>query len=114
VLGRWGYEMFPGIYGPAVLGIYALDSNRIRLFGYVKVPDRAVTEEQNRELRFEMLETLVHELAHHDDRTRRTARGRWRMDDRRKDEQYAVALEQEWCVEVVLPYLLARYGEGDE
>jgi hypothetical protein len=110
-VGRKGEEVYTGVYVPSVRGTYGLDTNDIRLFGYVKAPDTLLTADQHQELRFTMLRTLVHEVAHHVDRTSRVARGRWRMDNVEKDEQYADGLAMKWCIDVVVPYLLDTYGQ---
>ena len=108
-VGRKGEEVYAGVYVPSVRGSYGLDTNDIRLFGYVKAPETVLSAEQLQELQFTMLRTLVHEVAHHVDRTSRVARGRWRMDNVEKDEQYADELAMKWCIEVVVPYLLDKY-----
>ena len=83
-LGRKSEEVFPGIYAPLILGVYALDTNEISVFGYAKSPETLPSQKQQDELQFQMLMTLVHELAHHFDRVERVKRGRWRADDREK------------------------------
>ena len=112
LIGRRGEEFFPGVFIPDSRGTYEMRTNRIRIFGFVKVPGATLTESQEMELRFQMLETLVHEAAHHYDRAHRSARGRWRMDDRQKFEEYADVMTDQWCDDVVMPYLLERYGSG--
>jgi hypothetical protein len=104
-LSRKGEEFTPGVWVPEIRGTYAPDTMAICLFGCVLAPDVNVTPGDRLELRFRMLRTLVHELAHHQDRMRRVARGRWRMDDERKAEWYADILTRRWCADVVVPYL---------
>jgi len=61
-------------------------------------------------LELHFLSTFVHEIAHHDDRMRRTARGRWRFDSHEKDEAYAESTQRRWMEQVVVPYLRERHG----
>jgi hypothetical protein len=105
ILGRRGWEITPGVYAPWVLGTYGFDDARIQLFGYVKSLSVAVTPSELIELRFRMLKTVVHEVAHHFDRARRVARGRWSTDSEDKNERYAGAMTRRWCRDVVVPYL---------
>ncbi|MDH3208751.1 MAG: hypothetical protein OEO79_19295, partial [Gemmatimonadota bacterium] len=88
-LYRKSVELMPGVWLPVIRGTYCLESNSVELFGYVTAPDAHLSSEHTLELRFQMLRTLVHEVAHHNDRTQRVARGRWRMDDEAKSERYA-------------------------
>src|SRR5207302_1223034 len=60
-------------------------------------------------LRLWALSTFVHEVAHHDDEMRRTARGRWHLEPCEKAEDYAIALQAEWTRDVVVPYLERTY-----
>jgi hypothetical protein len=114
VIGRRGEEVYPGVYLPSIRGVYHTVNNDIKLFGYVRVPDVTLLPWQVQELRFAMLRTLVHEVAHHFDRVARVARGRWRMDSTDKDEQYADEMAISWCLDVVVPYLVERYGPLSE
>jgi hypothetical protein len=58
-----------------------------------------------------MLNTLVHEIAHHDDLMRRTGRGRWLKLNENKCEDYAEFKEAEWTKDIVVPYLLETYPD---
>jgi hypothetical protein len=107
-----GEEVYPGIRVPALRGSYGLESNDIQVFAYARDSDTAISPSLAQELRFSMLRTLVHEVAHHVDRTTRVDRGRWRMDEVEKDERYAEEKAVTWCLEVVVPYLSERYGRG--
>jgi hypothetical protein len=111
LIGRRGDEIYAGIYAPTIRGTYDPVTNDVRVFGFVRAPGAAMLPWQFQELRFSMLRTLVHEVAHHFDRTSREARGRWLMDDFEKGEQYADATAIRWCREVVVPYLVERYGQ---
>lgn len=91
-----------------IQGTYFLDSGIIKLYAYVKDPLVNLNDAQLHELRHKMLHTLFHEIAHHQDRTTRVARGRWRMDDECKDEAYAEKMESKWCRTIIKPYLKQR------
>jgi tetratricopeptide (TPR) repeat protein len=60
-------------------------------------------------LRLSSLAVFVHEVAHHHDRSRRTARGRWRQDREGPDECYAEGMEHRFVESVVAPYLRETY-----
>jgi len=111
VIGRRGEEVYPGVYSPSIRGSYDTLSNEIRLFGYVRAPSATLLPWQAQELRFAMLRTLVHEVAHHYDRITRVGRGRWRMDSTVKSERYADDMAIRWCLDVVVPYLVELYGQ---
>lgn len=108
-LGRRSVEVLAGIYAPVVLGAYSSESMRVSIFAFVRAPGAEVAESELPELRFRMLGTLVHEVAHHHDWSQRTARGRWRMDDIPKAESFADSLARRWCLECVAPFLIDRY-----
>ena len=110
-LGRKSREVYPGIYAPLILGMYTFGTNQIRLFGYAKSPETVPTKEQHDELQFQMLITLVHELAHHFDHTERVKRGRWRADDQDKCERFALQMERTWSRAAIMPYLLKQEAE---
>jgi hypothetical protein len=111
-LGRKSVEEFPRIFTPAILGVYRLGSQTISLFGYAKGPKTVPTARQRVALELEALKTLVHELAHHYDRTRRLARGRPWKDLLRKGELFADGLTVEWTLGVVVPYLVQKHGSS--
>ena len=103
-------DICPGVHSPQVFGTYSPDSNDIRVFAYSRSHDASLSHHQEQELRFAMFRTLVHEIAHHLDRTSRVNRGRWRMDDVKKAETYADKMAMTWCIEIVVRYLSERYG----
>ncbi len=110
--GRLGLELLPGIFCTPILGRYGPDTARIWLQGYVyaeDLPDRPLWELY---LRLRMLQTLCHEVAHHWDWTARRGRGRWRGDDRKRNEDYAERMTFTWTRSAVLPYLRATYPEA--
>ena len=113
-LHRKSVELMPGVWLPIIRGTYCPESNSVELYGCVTAPDAHLSPEHTLELRFQMLRTLVHELAHHNDRTQRVARGRWRMDDETKVERYANLLTRRWCLEIVVPYLSAHYADRQD
>ena len=108
-VGRLGYEVFAEIYRGYCLGTYFLNKNEIKLYGYVFDPAIENRQLWDFYLRIHMLETFVHELAHHYDFANRVSRGRWRMDDRKKGEIYAETMAHQWVREYVIPYVLDAY-----
>lgn len=110
ILNRKSVEVFPGVFAPSILGTYARRTMEIQIFGYVKTADAALDRVDELNLKFHMLETLLHELAHHQDRMRRTRRGRWHADKTETLEEYAEAMTLEWGETVLIPYLAERYG----
>lgn len=110
-VGRHGYEIYPGVFRPLVLGRYFPARRKVEIYGYVFDP--AVAERSIWEfyLRLHMLMTFMHEVAHHWDLTCRIARGRWRGDDREKVEIYAETVQHEWTSAYLLPYLERAYPE---
>jgi len=111
--GRPGIEVLPGVYCGPVLGTYDLGTATIALYGYVydraAMPDLEVRELY---LRLCMLSTLLHELAHHVDRTTRVARGRWLCIPGDTAEKFAHQNEYAWTRQYAAPYLQQRYPEA--
>jgi hypothetical protein len=101
-------------YLPIILGTYGKDTHVISIYGYAKAPRTEISVRQKIELELHMLITLVHEVAHHFDRSRRMRRGRWRMDDRVKNERFAEALAVEWGLLAIVPHMRRKYGERAE
>jgi tetratricopeptide (TPR) repeat protein len=110
-IGRIGRKVVKGIYRPSCLGTYFLNKNEIKLYGYIFDPAIENRQVWDFYLRIHMLETFVHELAHHYDFTNRVSRGRWRMDDDEKAEIYAETLAHEWLIDYVIPYIKEAYSE---
>jgi hypothetical protein len=107
--GRPGREHPSGIFSGDHLAGYKRGRIGVYAFVYDRThPSRTVWEVA---LRADMLESLVHEVAHHDDRTRRFARGRWIMARKVVNERYARRLENEWADQYVLPYVREQYPE---
>jgi len=99
------YEVFPNIYIPIIRGVYSKDTGIVEIFAYIKHPETVPTTDQLLALRLQMLSTLVHEIAHHQDRTTRVARGRWRMDDESKAESFAENMAETWSESIIIPFL---------
>lgn len=115
-VGRFGSGFLPGVYCADYFGTYWHGTPdgppRITLHAYVYDPAdlrRRGLAPLVHYLRLHMLATLVHEVAHHFDARHRRARGRWRMDEKEKNELYAEQWEQEWTQAVVVPYLEKTY-----
>jgi tetratricopeptide (TPR) repeat protein len=109
--GRIGSEVLPGVYSGRCKGLYNLSNAKVRLFAYVYDPLLLSREMWECYLRLHMLSTFVHEAAHHYDSTMRVARGRWRMDDKRKVEIYAECEQHDWTREVVISYTEQAYPQ---
>lgn len=106
---RRGSELLPGVWSGRILGRYHVHRRRIAVFSFVveapvQAPWRVL-------LRLEALSTFVHEVAHHDDRVARVARGRWRADTEGAVESYAERREAQWVREVVVPWLEQAYPD---
>jgi tetratricopeptide (TPR) repeat protein len=111
-VGRVGYENVPGVFGGHFLGTYSYPPNRIDLYAYLidpALPDRPMWELF---FRLRMLSTFVHEVAHHQDHMLRVGRGRWRMDDTDKNEDYATTQQGHWVRDVVVPYIEQTYPDA--
>ena len=109
-LRRKSLEEYPRIFTPMVLGKYVIRTQAIYVYGYAKAPKTIPTPRQQVALELETLTTLVHEFAHHFDRTRRLAQGRPWASCCQKAEEFAEALTIEWTLNVVVPYLCEKYG----
>lgn len=109
--GRRSLELWPGVYGGRVLGVYFPDRTEVLLCAFVY--DAATLHERRAKellLKLGALATLVHELGHHHDHSARVARGRWLADQRAKLEVYAEHVEHAWTQSVVIPYLEETYA----
>ncbi|HEY3266978.1 MAG TPA: tetratricopeptide repeat protein [Armatimonadota bacterium] len=109
--GRKGWETFPGVYSPGILGVYTPDTARIRVFGMVYRPDLPDREMWEACIRIRMLSTFVHEAAHHFDHAARIARGRWLANEEEKVELYAEDREFAWLSDCVVPFMEEAYAE---
>jgi tetratricopeptide (TPR) repeat protein len=105
IVGRLGFEVFPGVYRGHTLALYTAGPRRIEVYGFVYDPAWQDRDLWQPYLRLHMLMSLVHEVAHHYDFTFRVARGRWRHDSREKNEIYAEEVEHDWIERYVIPHL---------
>jgi len=94
------------------MGTYNKRSGVIQLFSYSLDNKYSLTSLDEMCLKIQMLETLLHEVAHNYDQNNRTARGRWRMDQEAKDERYATRQARKLVRLVVVPYLKRVYGKS--
>ena len=106
--GRRGTLLCPGVFEPLLRGTYVVEDNRIQLFACVVDPEALIGGREQWILRYDMLETLVHEIAHHFDYTSRTHGYRQATHTDEKAEAFADALTTEWCESYVVPYLKAQ------
>jgi hypothetical protein len=103
--GRRGMEISPGVHCGHILGTYYSPGGLIQLHAYVydpAMPNRRIKETW---LQLLFLSTLVHEVAHHEDRSRRLGRGRWRFDSHDKKESFAERTAHEWVQQAVIPHV---------
>ena len=109
ISNRKSIAIEPGVFAPVVLGIYSPGSGRIRLFAYALETKAIIPWRTDLFLKLQMLQTLVHEISHSHDKTQRVARGRWRMDQKNKDEAYADRLASDLMGSIVFPCVLSMY-----
>jgi tetratricopeptide (TPR) repeat protein len=107
VVGRFGDEHVPGVYGGLILGVYVGHARRSQVSGFVSA--KPLEGPWALYLLLRMLSTLVHEVAHHDDMTKGRARDRWLGDDEHRTEWYAESRQLLWVETVVIPYLQETY-----
>lgn len=110
LLGRLGSDSLPDVYVGECLGTYFSYTASIWLYAYVydaaTMPDREVREHY---LRLQMLETLMHEVAHHWDGAACDARGHWTDRPEGKSEWSARKRSYRWTQQFVIPYLEQNY-----
>jgi tetratricopeptide (TPR) repeat protein/predicted Zn-dependent protease with MMP-like domain len=110
LLGRLGSNSLPDVYTGACLGTYFSHDASIWLYAYVyhaaTMPDWELRELY---LRLQMLETLMHEVAHHWDGTACDVRGRWVDRPEGKSEWSARKRAYQWTQQFVIPYLEQSY-----
>jgi tetratricopeptide (TPR) repeat protein len=109
--GRLSHETLPGVYSGDVWGIYSPSVGRVTLHAHVYDPTHLPISKNACEiyLRLKALQTFVHEIAHHHDKIRRVARGRWLADRKENVEWYAEKMEHDWTRELVIPFLEKTY-----
>lgn len=103
--GRLRRELLPGLFASAILGTYKPSTAIIRLHAMVGETDPVLTLFW----KVRVLETLVHEAAHHFDVTFRRGRSRWAAVDRDKEEAWVEQLQREQAREIIVPYIKTRY-----
>jgi hypothetical protein len=111
LLGRAVYVVTHGVLAPVVLGVYETARQTIRLFGYARLSRKPLTRRQQIDLELHALTTLVHEVAHHHDRTYRMGGGRALSNYQVHAEAYALRIETRWVLEAVIPYLQRKHGD---
>jgi hypothetical protein len=109
-VGRYGYELIPGVYQGHCLGTYDPGRKEINLHAYVYDPKLIDHSIWGCYLRLHLLMTFVHEIGHHYDFTFRIGRGRWRGDRSENVEIYAEKMQYQWLNEYVIPYLQDKYA----
>lgn len=109
IYGRRSVKALGGVWVAPNLATYRPRTGHIYLHAYVIDPAWPDAAELTAVLKLTMLTSFVHELAHHDDHRRRTARGRWCLLDVGRAEAYAESVADHWRETVVLPYILQQY-----
>ena len=111
--GRRGSEIFPGVFGAYVLGLYNSDPCRITLHAFVYNPSTPSVLPVTAYLKLRSLSTFVHEVAHHFDHTQRVSRGRWMAlgGEDGKVERFAEHCQHEWTQNCVVPYLEKTFSK---
>ncbi len=111
ITNRIGLEILPGFYKGWIWGTYESSACRITLHSFVFDPSRPCPMPTKAYFKLQVLSTFVHEVAHHFDHTRRTARGRWLAFEGTKVEHFAEHRQHEWTQECVVPYLEDTYPQ---
>ncbi|MDP4147288.1 MAG: hypothetical protein Q8936_22915 [Bacillota bacterium] len=99
------------VYTPLTLGTYYPDNCKIFIYSYVYHRDELKLNVIEPYLRLQMLSTLVHEIAHHEDNMIRTSRGRWLGFNDWKCEDYAEFQQMNWSKSAIIPYLMDTYPD---
>lgn len=110
LVGRLGWEGFPGVWSGRILGTYHHRGAVVRINAYVHEDRAPLREVWGILLKLQALSTLVHEVGHHYDHTMRVARGRWLARGEEQVEMYAEDRQHAWVRSAVLPYLRAAYA----
>ena len=97
------------IFTPPTLGTYYTGTCKIFIYAYVYAREQLKLDIVEPFLRLEMLSTLVHEIAHHEDNILRTDRGRWLGFNDWKCEDYADFQQMNWSEAAIVPYLEDTY-----
>lgn len=99
------------IYTPPTLGTYYTGTCKIFIYAYVYDREQLALDIIEPYLRLQMLSTLVHEIAHHEDNILRTSRGRWLGFNYWKCEDYAEFQQMIWSQTAIVPYLQDTYPD---
>lgn len=99
------------IFTPPTLGIYYTGTCKIFIYAYVYDREELKLDIIEPYLRLQMLSTLVHEIAHHEDNILRSSRGRWLGFNDWKCEDYAEFQQMNWSETAIVPYLMDTYSE---
>jgi hypothetical protein len=99
------------IFAPPALGTYYTDTCKIFIYAYVYDREQLKLNVIEVYLRLQMLSTLVHEIAHHEDNIFRTSRGKWLGFNDWKCEDYAEFQQMNWAKDAVIPYLMDTYPD---
>lgn len=107
-IGGRRQELIPGVYASNSLGSYSRSRATIRLHAYLCDPATIAPFALFFKLR--TLKVLLHELGHHFDLTFRVGRSRWDVEDREKEEAWALQSENEPAADLLGPYIRERYS----
>jgi len=99
------------IYTPSTLGTYYPGRCKIFIYGYVYDREELKLQVMEPFLRLQMLSTLIHEIAHHEDNLLRTRRGRWLGFNKWRCEDYAELQQMKWSETAIIPYVMEAYPE---
>lgn len=99
------------IFTPPILGTYYTGTCKIFIYAYVYDREQLKLDIIEPFLRLQMLSTLVHEIAHHEDNILRSSRGRWLGFNDWKCEDYAEFQQMNWSETAIVPYLVDTYPE---
>ena len=99
------------VFTPPTLGTYYTGTCKIFIYAYVYDREELKLDIVESYLRLQMLSTLVHEIAHHEDNILCTSRGRWLGFNDWKCEEYAESQQMKWSETAIIPYLEDTYPE---
>lgn len=77
------------VFDPPILGTYYPGTCKIFIYAYVYDKEQLKLDIMEAYLRLQMLSTVAHEIAHHEDNVLRTSRGKWLGFNDWKCEDYA-------------------------
>jgi hypothetical protein len=112
--GRPSLEILPGIYSPVMCGQYQPKSGIIKLYAYILGPECEDSSFNSILMKLDMLDTLMHELAHHKDYMERVDSRRWQIFVHYKHESMIKATGKEWTQKIVIPYLMNKWDLNND